>query len=321
MRYPFPCAGSIYNLMPAETCPPAAGSSATIEIKRKEMNERQLKVKQRVLALLPHQDNQEISVARGIESLSNSPDSGNFCAELLKFFVHTKFEEEEAQHHWEKIFENHDYYLNQLHHDVGLRVAIFDYFVNLSKVVSSPIMVEIHIFREAEKLAMVDSLTGIFNRRYFDLSLRKEIKRALRYGKTFSLLLIDMDDFKKINDTRGHLFGDSVLIKLATLLTSISREEDIPCRFGGEEFAVVLPETNAKGAFTFAERLRSEMRSHEFFREHQVTFSGGISSYPKDGNNISALLAVADKALYEAKFSGKDCCILKASQEPKPGPQ
>ena len=285
------------------------------------MNERQLKVKQRVLALLPNQDNQETSVIRGIESLSDSPNSGNFCAELLKFFVHTKFEEVEAQHHWEKIFENYDYYVNELNHDIGLRVAIFDYFVNLSKVVSSPIMVEIHIFREAEKLAMVDALTGIFNRRYFDLSLKKEIKRSMRYGKTFSVLLIDMDDFKNINDTRGHLFGDKVLVTLATLLTSISREEDIPCRFGGEEFAVVLPETHAKGALTFAERLRSEMRSHEFFREHQITFSGGISSYPNDGDNIVALLAVADKALYEAKFSGKDCCILRASQESITGPK
>ncbi len=285
------------------------------------MNERQLKVKQRVLALLPDRENREISVIRGIESLSDSQYSGDFCAELLTFFVHTKFEEEEAQHHWEKIFENYDYYVNKLNHDVGLRVAIFDYFVNLSKVVSSPIMVEIHIFREAEKLAMVDSLTGIFNRRYFDLSLKKEIKRALRYGKKFSVLLIDMDDFKNINDTRGHLFGDSVLIKLATLLTSISREEDIPCRFGGEEFAVVLPETDAKGAFTFAERLRSEMRSHEFFRDHQITFSGGISSYPDDGDNIAALLAIADKALYEAKFSGKDCCILRDSREPKTNPR
>ncbi len=279
------------------------------------MNEKQLQIKQRVLALLPDEDNREISVIRGIESLSNSPDSGNFCSELLKFFVHTRFDEDEAQRHWQKIFENHDHYVNKLNHDVGLRVAIFDYFVNLSKVVSSPIMVEIHIFREAEKLAMVDALTGIFNRRYFDLSLKKEIKRALRYGKKFSVLLIDMDDFKSINDTRGHLFGDSVLIKLATLLTSISREEDIPCRFGGEEFAVVLPETNARGALTFAERLRNEMRSQGFFSEHRITFSGGISSYPDDGDNIAALLAVADKALYEAKFSGKDCCIVRTSPE------
>jgi len=286
---------------------------------RNEMNEKQLKIKQRVLALLPDQDTRKSSLIRGIESLSNSPDSGNFCAELLKFFVHTTFDEEEAQHHWEKIFENHDYYVNELNHDVGLRVAIFDYFVNLSKVVSSPIMVEIHIFKEAEKLAMVDSLTGIFNRRYFDVSLRREIKRALRYGKKFSLLLIDMDDFKNINDTKGHLFGDSVLMQLATLLTSISREEDIPCRFGGEEFAVVLPETNANGALKFAERLRSEMRSHEFFHEHRITFSGGIASYPDNGEDVVGLVEIADKALYEAKFSGKDCCIVGTSPEPETG--
>ena len=270
---------------------------------------------QRVLALLPDQDIWESSVLREIELLSRSPESGNFCAELLKFFVHTTFDEEEAEHHWDKIFENYDYYLSELNHDVGLRVAIFDYFVNLNKIVSSPIMVEIHVFKEAEKLAMLDSLTGIFNRRYFDVSLKKELKRALRYDKNLSLLLIDMDNFKNINDTKGHLFGDSVLSRLAGILSSISREEDIPCRFGGEEFVVLLPETGASGAFTFAERLRSEMRAEDFFTENQITFSGGIACYPEHGNDVRGLLEVADKALYQAKFSGKDCCVIGGSPQ------
>ena len=285
------------------------------DLKQSKMNDNQLKIMQRVLALLPDQDVWESSVLREIELLSQSPKGQNFCAELLKFFVHTSFDEAEAERHWDKIFENYDFYVNDLNHDVGLRVAIFDYFVNLNKVVSSPIMVEIHVFKEAEKFAMLDSLTGLFNRRYFDVSLRKELKRALRYDKTLSLLLIDMDDFKTINDTKGHLFGDNVLTRLSGILSSISREEDIPCRFGGEEFVVILPETNASGASTFAERLRSEMRSDEFFKENRATFSGGISCYPDNGKDVSDLLTVADKALYEAKFSGKDCCIVGKSPQ------
>lgn len=274
------------------------------------MNDKQLKTMQRVLALLPDQDVWESSVLREIELLSQSQESRNFCAELLKFFVHTAFDEDEAERHWDKIFENYDFYVNALNHDVGLRVAIFDYFVNLNKVVSSPIMVEIHIFKEAEKFAMLDGLTGLFNRRYFDVSLRKELKRALRYDKRLSLLLIDMDDFKTINDTKGHLFGDSVLTRLSGILSSISREEDIPCRFGGEEFVVILPETNARGAAIFAERLRSEMRDDEFFKDNRATFSGGISCYPDNGKEVVDLLEAADKALYEAKFAGKDRCII-----------
>ena len=277
------------------------------------MNDKQLETMQRVLALLPDQDIWESSVLREIELLSQSPESSQFCAELLKFFVHTVFDEEEAEHHWDSIFENYDFYVNELNHDVGLRVAIFDYFVNLNKVVSSPIMVEIHVFKETEKFAMLDALTGLFNRRYFDVSLRKELKRALRYDKRLSLLLIDMDDFKTINDTKGHLFGDSVLARISSILSSISREEDIPCRFGGEEFVVILPETNAGGAATFAQRLRAEMRGDEFFIDNRVTFSGGISCYPDNGRDVFDLVDVADKALYEAKLAGKDRCIIGKS--------
>jgi len=273
------------------------------------MNERQLKTKQRVLALLDR-DLQESSVLSEIEKLSSSEDNLYFCSELLKFFVHTSFDEEESELHWEKIFENYDYFAHKLNHNIGLRVAIFDYFVNLNNMASSPIMVEIHIFKEAEKLAMVDSLTGLFNRRYFDVGLKKEINRAARYGKDLSVLMIDLDNFKRINDTLGHLFGDDVLRRLAKILTSISREEDIPCRYGGEEFVVILPETNTKGTFIFADRLRSEMRADSFFQQHRVTYSGGVSSYPGGGEVAEELLINTDKALYRAKYSGKDCCMV-----------
>ena len=274
------------------------------------MNERQLKVKERVLELLLDEDIQQGSVLHEIEKLSESLESRCFCSELLKFFIHTAFEEEEAGMHWDKIFENYDFFANNLRHNVGLRVAIFDYFVNLIKVVSRPIMVEIHVFKEAEKLAMVDGLTGIFNRRYFEISMKKETKRALRYGKTLSLLIIDLDDFKAINDTKGHPFGDDVLKRLAAILTSISREEDIPCRYGGEEFVVIMPETNANGALIFAERLRAGMHAEALFLDNRITCSGGVATYPDTSGAIEDLLKNADKALYEAKLSGKDRCMV-----------
>jgi diguanylate cyclase (GGDEF)-like protein len=274
------------------------------------MNEKQLKTKERVVSLLSETDLQESSLLLDIEKLEKSPTSGSFHSELLKFFVHTTFAEDEAEIHWAKIFENYDYFLHELKHDIGLRVAIYDYFINLNKVISNPIMVEVHVFKETEKLAMVDSLTGLFNRRYFDVSLKKEINRALRYGKDMSILMIDLDNFKNINDSKGHLFGDKVLKKLATILTTVSREEDVLCRYGGEEFVIILPETNTSGALIFAERLRLEMSGKEFFRENNITFSGGISSYQQVSEDASKLLDCADKALYKAKLSGKNCSMV-----------
>lgn len=274
------------------------------------MNEKQLKTKDRVVSLLSDTDLQESSLLLDIEKLSKSPNSSSFHSELLKFFVHTIFAEDEAEVHWEKIFDNYDYFLHELKHDIGLRVAIYDYFINLNKMISNPIMVEIHVFKETEKLAMVDSLTGLFNRRYFDVSLNKEINRAVRYGKDMSILMIDLDDFKNVNDSKGHLFGDDVLKRLAIILTTISREEDILCRYGGEEFIIILPETDSIGTLNFAERLRLEMKGKEFFRENNITFSGGISSFPRMGINASNLLDCADKALYKAKLSGKDRSVV-----------
>jgi len=286
------------------------------ELEHHEMNEQQLNTKQRVSALLFNRETKVSDEFRDIETLLNSSASQNFCSELLQFFVHTAFEEQEAQLHWARIFDNYDYLAEGLNRDVGLRVAIFDYFVNLNRVVSSPIMVEMHVFKETEKLAMVDSLTGIFNRRYFDVGLKKEIKRSQRYGSALSLLMIDIDNFKEVNDTKGHLFGDDVLKRLAIILGSISREEDIPCRYGGEEFVVILPETNTEGALTFAARLRAEMRNDAFLREHRITCSGGITSYPEGGESSVELLKSADKAMYQAKFSGKDRCMVSANSQP-----
>lgn len=290
--------------------PPSGRFNRQVIPRSRAMNEKQLKTKDRVVSLLSDTDLQESSLLLDIEQLAKSPNCSSFHSELLKFFVHTIFAEEEAELHWAKIFENYDYFLHQLKHDVGLRVAIYDYFINLNKVISNPIMVEIHVFKEAEKLAMVDSLTGLFNRRYFDVSLKKEINRASRYGKDMSILMIDLDNFKNINDSKGHLFGDEVLRRVGTVLTTVSREEDVLCRYGGEEFVIILPETNTSGAFIFAERLRLEMSDKEFFRENNITFSGGISSYLQAGEDAYELLNCADKALYKAKLSGKNCSVV-----------
>jgi len=267
-------------------------------------------VKEKIISALTEDDLNKQFITDLIEKLSSPSREGKFFSGLLELFIHISVNEEEAKDHWQKIFDNYEYMAARLDHDVGIRVAIMDYFVNLNKLLKQPILVEIRVFRETEKLAMLDGLTGLFNRRYFDINLLKELRRASRYDKDFSILMLDIDNFKDVNDTKGHLFGDEVLKNLATQLTDTSRGEDIICRYGGEEFIVILPETLAAGALKYADRLRSNMNNSNFFKKNKITFSGGIVSYPYGGKIAKELLENVDKALYEAKFSGKDCVII-----------
>ena len=246
---------------------------------------------------------------RGNRETFGSTSNESICSGMLRLFVHATFDEDEAENHWDRIFENLDYFRNELKHDFGLRVAIFDYFINLNNTVSSPVLVEMRVLKAAEKMAMLDSLTGLYNRRYLDMCLIKEARRALRHENIFSIVMLDIDNFKAINDSHGHIFGDEVLKRMAAVLTDISREEDMPCRYGGEEFVVVLPETSTEGAVRFAERLRDRMRKEEPFLSKNITVSGGIAAFPESATEPARLLEIADSALYKAKFSGKDRVI------------
>jgi diguanylate cyclase (GGDEF)-like protein len=202
----------------------------------------------------------------------------------------------------------------QLGRRVGPHVAILDYFMSVERLLDTPMLIETHDLRQTEKLAMLDGLTGVFNRRYMDLSLRKELNRCVRYQKELGLILMDLDNFKRFNDERGHVFGDTALKELARFLRECVREEDLVCRYGGEEFLVILPETSATGAFRLAERMRADAKARPFFRDSGITFSAGIAAYPEAGLTAQELVQAADKALYQAKFSGKDK-VVRASPE------
>jgi diguanylate cyclase (GGDEF)-like protein len=159
-------------------------------------------------------------------------------------------------------------------------------------------------------LAATDALTGLFNRRVFDVRLAEEVQRTRRFGQFFSLLLLDIDHFKRINDRHGHMFGDQVLRRLADVLRAQMREVDVVARFGGEEFVVVLPGTDATGAQQMAERLRASIAATDFAFGEQapvpVTVSVGTASFPEDAASGADLLAHADVALYQAKANGRN---------------
>ncbi|MGH7738756.1 MAG: diguanylate cyclase [bacterium] len=166
-----------------------------------------------------------------------------------------------------------------------------------------------------EELAHKDGLTGIYNHRYFQEKLEEEIAKSDRYNKDLSFLLLDVDHFKKFNDTYGHQEGDKVLRTVAAVAQSTLRQKsDVLARYGGEEFAVILPETDLNSAKELAERIRRNIADHAFESEdkttYKVTVSIGVASYPFDAREQSKLIQAADTGLYESKRNGRNCVTL-----------
>jgi diguanylate cyclase (GGDEF)-like protein len=166
--------------------------------------------------------------------------------------------------------------------------------------------------------ARTDPLTGLANRRMFRDFLNREIERAVRHGGQIALLFVDLDDFKSVNDTHGHLRGDALLRHVAAILSRQTRNSDILARYGGEEFVIALVEVTSKGAMTAAERVRSAVESTPLPKdadsvELQTTVSVGVVTWDKERGRMSpeALLAEADRAMYEAKRAGKNCVYSK----------
>ncbi|MGA3348217.1 MAG: diguanylate cyclase [Candidatus Sulfotelmatobacter sp.] len=159
-----------------------------------------------------------------------------------------------------------------------------------------------------------DALTGLYNRRYLEEALDREIRRAGRAGQPLGLMMIDLDHFKRFNDTYGHDAGDAVLREAAAFLLRSVRAEDFVCRFGGEEFVVILPTANREGAHARAERLRLKMKDmavqHQGRSLGMVSFSIGVAAFPEHGASPQELMAAADAALYEAKRGGRDRVVV-----------
>jgi len=158
---------------------------------------------------------------------------------------------------------------------------------------------------QLERLAVTDRLTGLCNRHRLDEALAQELARSQRYGEVFSVLLLDVDHFKAVNDSHGHQAGDRVLVELATLLSRQTREADLAGRWGGEEFLVVCPGTDAAGAVAMAEKLRECIAAHVFTGLGHQTASIGVASY-RHGDSVESVLARADAALYSAKGAGRN---------------
>jgi diguanylate cyclase (GGDEF)-like protein len=181
--------------------------------------------------------------------------------------------------------------------------------------------------RKLEEQSITDSLTGLRNRRFFDERLHEEFGRAQRYSDPVSLIMLDLDHFKRVNDRYGHQVGDMVLREAAGLLKGSLRDPDIPARYGGEEFAVILPKTHVQGALAVAERVWRAIGNKLFRHSHgdgpgagppvelRVTVSLGVAFFPsKDITTAQLLVKFADEALYQAKNSGRNSICLYQAQ-------
>jgi diguanylate cyclase (GGDEF)-like protein len=165
-------------------------------------------------------------------------------------------------------------------------------------------------YRERLEQAIRDPLTGLYNRRFLLEALEKETSRTERYGSEASLVLFDVDDFKQVNDTHGHAAGDAVLRAIAEVAEQCVRPSDSFARIGGEEFALLLPETGQLEALLVAERIRTAVSRREILPDRRVTLSGGVASCPGDASTVQDLQRRADAALYWAKRNGKDLCAV-----------
>jgi len=169
------------------------------------------------------------------------------------------------------------------------------------------------LYEGVEKLSFTDGLTGISLRRYFVARLEEEIKRTERLKLQFAVLLIDIDNFKRCNDTYGHMVGDVVLREVAALIKVSIREIDLVARYGGEEFTVLLPDTAREAAYNVAERIRTALESKKisaYDETLQVTVSIGISRYPQDSIELDGLIHKADSAMYSSKQNGRNLVTI-----------
>ena len=234
---------------------------------------------------------------------------------IFHVLTHLNIQPKEAKKCWQEISAHRLKMIQALDRDVNLRTAICDYFCTINKSFKNPVVVEISIFEKRLNAYKYDSLTGLYTRDFFNGMLSRELARAKRYGTEMALVFLDLDDFKKINDSHGHLIGDDALKEVAKIIRDEIRSEDTAARFGGEEMVILLPETGKIKALIVGERIRERIELEHKGKTIKMTVSGGISSSPIDGTDAAALIENADKAMYMAKGLGKNNIVLFSTEQ------
>src|SRR5437870_10435477 len=226
---------------------------------------------------------------------------------LGRVLPHARFNESEAAERTAAIAAHQHELSARLERNVGLSVAALDYLLNISGDLVAPTIVEHEILEVLEHRSVTDPLTGLFNRYHFEATLKREAARCLRYKSRLTLLLLDVDQLKAVNDRWGHQAGDELLARVAGAIRDSLRSSDIASRYGGDEFAVILPDTDARAARFVAERICANVGASD--ASIKVTVSGGLADLSLAASSPSEawLIAAADRALYLAKGRGGNC--------------
>ena len=236
---------------------------------------------------------------------SENQFDGNFYQSIFLTLTHKLLDEHDAKILWRKVVKHRRTLSAALNREVLISVAVHDYLSTQEPKLVSPVIIEEEESKDIIEDALHDKLTGLFSRGIFDVFLQRELNACIRNKDDLCLLIIDVDDFKQINDTYGHITGDNVLKMIAGAIIKSVRCVDISARFGGEEFAVIMPQATVMQAKAVAERIRKRIQKVNI-ENIDVKVSIGVSCVDFFTQSADELLLNADEALYQAKRRGKD---------------
>lgn len=237
--------------------------------------------------------------------------SDTYYHDLIFALIQIRLPEEEARRDWRAILRNKQEMSGKLDRNVGIHVAALDYYTNIKRMLSNPTIVDARNYADTASRAITDELTGAYNRRFFNTELERLFSAAPLDVTQFSLIMIDLDNFKIYNDTNGHIKGDIALIETVRVFNAVCGSEAAVCRYGGEEFVIILPACPLSEAVWVAENVRRAVYDFRFFNEHvlpgnRLSISLGVSSWRPDMNKAVEVLEEADIALYRAKKAGRN---------------
>ncbi|MFP4520602.1 MAG: diguanylate cyclase [Fibrobacterota bacterium] len=248
-----------------------------------------------------------------LEKTYENEKSGNtFYSDLVFSLSSIKLSEKKARSDWKNILEHKFFMSEKLGRNVGIQVACLDYYTNIKQSMTAPRILDIESYKQTVRQAITDSLTYCYTRKYFNYRLRQIFTQA-KNDETgaFSLIMLDVDYFKQYNDTNGHIKGDLALIQISRIMNAVASQKDIICRYGGEEFIIILPESGSEKTFTKAELLREAVYDYRFNGEREIpgkrlTISIGTSIFFPEMEDPEELVSNADKALFYSKENGRN---------------